>query len=84
MYSVIIQRLDYFCSLLSVQRPTCPYFDSIAKRFGRWQTMDESTSMVIDVKELTGAREELLIVLIGADDQVCNFVNKEEREKRCD
>merc|ERR1719500_101829 len=74
-----------FCSLLSVQRAQCPYYDTIgdSKRYGRWQTMDESTSMVIDVKELTGAREELLIVLIGADDQVCNFVNKEEREEKC-
>merc|ERR1719500_2730979 len=75
-----------FCSLLSVQRAQCPYYDTIgdAKRYGRWQTMDESTSMVIDVKELTDAREELLIVLIGADDQVCNFVNTEERNKTCD
>ena len=74
-----------FCSLLSVQKAQCPYFDTIAdaKRYGRWQTMDESTSMVIDVTELTGAREELLIVLIGADDKVCNFVNKEERDEKC-
>ena len=74
-----------FCSLLSVQRARCPYYDSIAdaKRYGRWQTMDESTSMVIDVKELTGSKEELLIVLIGADDKVCNFVNKEDRKEKC-
>ena len=75
-----------FCSLLSVQRARCPYFDSIAdaKRFGRWQTMDESTSMVIGVNDLTGGKKELLIVLIGAEDEVCNFVNKEKREEKCE
>ena len=43
--------------------------------------MDESTSMVIDVDDLTDGKKELLIVLIGAEDEVCNFVNKEARKE---
>ena len=74
-----------FCSLLSVQKPRCPYFDSIAdaKRFGRWQTMADNTSMLVDVNEFKeGEKKELLIVLIGAEDEVCNFVKK-ERNRTC-
>ena len=76
-----------FCSLLSVQKAQCPYFDTIAdaKRFGRWQTMDENTSMVIDTREFTTREEnKLLIVLIGAEDKVCNFVNNDVRRERCE
>ena len=75
-----------FCSLVSVQKAQCPYFDTIAdaKRFRRWQTMDESTSMLIDVDNLTDGKKELLIVLIGAEDELCNFVNKEARRERCE
>ena len=45
--------------------------------------MDESTSMVIDINEFAKGRRELLIVLIGAKDELCGFVNKEERKARC-
>ena len=46
--------------------------------------MDESTSMVIDTKEFTtGEENELLIVLIGAEHKVCNFVDKDARRERC-
>ena len=46
--------------------------------------MDESTSMLIDVDDLTDGKKELLIVLIGAEDEVCNFVNTDARRKRCE
>ena len=46
--------------------------------------MDESTSMVIDVREFAEGKRELLIVLIGVEDGVCNFVNKAERKERCE
>ena len=46
--------------------------------------MDESTSMVIHVNDLTGGEKELLIVLLGAEDEVCNFVNKDKRREKCE
>ena len=46
--------------------------------------MDESTSMVIDVEEFAEGKKELLIVLLGVEDEYCNFVNKDERKERCE
>ena len=72
-----------FCSLLSVQKAQCPYYDTIAdaKRFGRWQTMINSTAMVIDINEFADEKNELLIVLIGAEPSVCNYVSKDTKEE---
>ena len=74
------------CSLLSVQKAKCPYYDTItdAKRFGRWQTMINSTSMLIDINEFTefaDEKKELLIVLIGAEPSVCNYASNDTKEK---
>jgi len=76
-----------FCSILSVQHASCPYNDIIgdAKRIarigsGQWQTVDRTSSMVVNVNKFdkTG---KLLIVLIGADDSLCGF--SEARQERC-
>ena len=74
------------CSLLSVQKAKCPYYDTItdAKRFGRWQTMINSTSMLIDINEFnefSDEKKELLIVLIGAEPEVCNYASNDTKEK---
>ena len=79
-----------FCSLLSVQRAECPYCDTLgdAQLFGRWQTMDQTTSMVIDASEFVRDRNyqegKFLIVVIGVDDEVCNFQDIEGRRNKCE
>jgi len=74
-----------FCSILSVQEAGCPYQDEIgdAKRVARvgtglWQTVDRSSSMVVNVNKFG---KKILIVLIGADDSLCNF--SRERKEQC-
>ena len=74
-----------FCSILSVQEAGCPYQDQIgdAKRVARvgtglWQTVDRSSSMVVNVNKFG---KKILIVLIGADDSLCNF--SRERKEQC-
>ena len=79
-----------FCSVLSVQKAECPYYDTIgdAQQHGRWQTMDQTTSMVIDTSEFVTNGDwkqgKLLIVLIAAEDKICKFENVEKRNKTCE
>ena len=79
-----------FCSILSVQKAECPYYDTIgdAQQHGRWQTMDQTTSMVIDTSEFVTNGDwkegKLLIVLIAAEDKICKFENVEKRNKTCE
>jgi len=78
-----------FCSILSIQKASCPYNDIIgdAKRIarigngrnGQWQTVDRTSSMVVNVNNFD---KKLLIVLIGADNSLCGF--SEERKKMCE
>ena len=76
---LIIESLsgsDSFCSVVSVQRPKCPYSDSIstATRLGQWQTISENTSMVLDARNYT---EGFLIVVVAAiSDERCDFKHK--------
>ena len=78
-----------FCSLLSIQKAECPYCDTVgdAQKFGRWQTMDSTSSMVIDANEFVTKgkwREgKFLIVLIGVENEVCNFRDTERRNTTC-
>ena len=65
---------DCFCSIVSVQQPQCPYFDSIstATRFGTWQTIAENTSMILRASNFP---DGFLIAVAAAEhDGVCNFV----------
>ena len=79
-----------FCSVLSVQKAECPYYDTIgdAQQHGRWQTMDQTTSMVIDTSEFVTNGDwkqgKLLIVLIAVEDKICKFENVEKRNKTCE
>ena len=73
---------DCFCSIVSVQQPRCPYFTSVstATRYGLWQTMDETTSMVL---KTTHFKDGFLIVVVAAEsDELCGFVKKECRQSR--
>ena len=78
-----------FCSLLSIQKAECPYCDTVgdAQKFGRWQTMDSTSSMVIDADEFVTNGEwgegKFLIVLIGVEYEVCNFKDTERRNTTC-
>ena len=70
---------DCFCTLVSVQQPKCPYFDTIgtASRFSEWQTMESTTTMVINTNKYSGS---MLIALVAAEsDELCNF----SAEKNC-
>ena len=78
-----------FCSILSVQKDGCPYHDQIgdAKRIartgtGQWQTVDRSSSMVVNVNKFNKTTKKLVIVLIGADDSLCGSFS-EERNNEC-
>ena len=63
-----------FCSIVSVQQPKCPYFDSIstATRFGIWQTIAENTSMVLRASNFPDGF--LIVVAAAESDDVCNFL----------
>ena len=73
---------DCFCSIVSIQQPRCPYFTSIstATRYGLWQTMDETTSMVLKTTDFTGGF--LIVVVATESDEFCGFVKKECKEPR--
>jgi len=78
-----------FCSILSVQNASCPYNDIIgdAKRIarignGQWQTVDRTSSMVVNVNKFDPKTGKLLIVLIGADNSLCGSFS-EARKTRC-
>ena len=71
-----LENSDCFCSLVSVQQPTCPYFDSVstATRFGTWQTISEVSTMVLNSAEFP---DGFLVVLVASEkDEFCNFKNK--------
>ena len=77
---------DCFCSVVSVQQPSCPYFDSIstATRFGTWQTISDISTMVLDSSEFP---EGFLVVVVASEnDKFCHFKKKncteENRTKR--
>ena len=73
---------DCFCSIVSVQQPRCPYFTSVstATRYGLWQTMNETTSMVL---KTTHFKEGFLIVVVATEsDEFCGFVKKECKKSR--
>ena len=71
---------DCFCSIVSIQQPRCPYFTSVstATRYGLWQTMDETTSMVL---KTTNFKDGLVVVATESDES-CGFVKKECKEPR--
>ena len=64
---------DCFCSLVSVQKPSCPYFDSVstATRFGTWQTISNNSTMVLNSTEFP---EGFLVVIVASEnDKFCHF-----------
>jgi len=62
---------DSFCSLISIQQPKCPYFDSISSaiRFGTWQTMDESSALQIQADDFPNGY--LIVVVAAESDEFC-------------
>ena len=83
---------DCFCSLVSVQQPSCPYFDSVstATRFGTWQTISNNSTMVLNSTEFP--QGFLVVVVASENDKFCHFKkncseenltkNKEDLRKR--
>ena len=62
---------DCLCSLISIQKPLCPFHDDIggAMRFGVWSSMLEQGTVILDPDDWP---EGFIIVLVAsADPQLC-------------
>jgi len=68
---------DCLCSIISVQHPTCPFYDDIgsAMRFGKWSTMMDQGTILLDPEEYP---EGFILVLVAsAHGDICGT-------KRCE
>ena len=68
---------DCLCSLISIQKPVCPFHDDIggAMRFGVWSTMLEQGTVILDPDDWP---DGFIIVLVAsADPRLCGT-------KKCD
>ena len=72
---------DCFCSLVSVQQPSCPYFDTIstASRFSTWQTLSSNSTMVLKKKDFPHGF--LVVVVASETDDFCHFVTRNCNEE---
>eukprot|EP00092_Neocalanus_flemingeri_P009052 GFUD01009743.1.p1 GENE.GFUD01009743.1~~GFUD01009743.1.p1 ORF type:complete len:730 (+),score=141.45 GFUD01009743.1:101-2290(+) len=62
---------DCLCSVISIQHPTCPFYDDIgsAMRFGKWSTMMDQGTVIIDPEEYPNGF--ILVLVASAHGDIC-------------
>lgn len=68
---------DCLCSIISIQQPSCPFYDDIgsAMRFGKWSTMMDQGTIIIDPEEYP--KGFILVLVASAHGDICGT-------KRCE
>jgi len=75
---------DCLCSIISVQHPTCPFYDDIgsAMRFGQWNTMMDQGTIIIDPEEYP--KGFILVLVASAHGDICGTSRCEGQQNLTD
>jgi len=62
---------DCLCSIISIQQPYCPFYDDVgsAMRFGKWSTMLDQGTIIIDPEEYP--KGFIIVLVASAHGDIC-------------
>jgi len=75
---------DCLCSIISIQQPSCPFYDDIgsAMRFGKWSTMMDQGTIIIDPEEYP--KGFILVLVASAHGDICGTTRCESQQNLTD